>query len=242
MVVRLVTFDALFTLIRPRLPIHVQYAHAFEPFFGPLPPDDIKRAFKSALAHLQASRPAYAHGHNAWWADVIRRTALGAGAHQQAVLDALPVLVPDLLDRFSSRRGYALYDDALPTLSALRDAGIITALVSNTDSRTVRVLDDLGALSHLDHVLVSESEGIEKPQPEIFLRACTLAGVLPEQAIHVGDELECDYLGASRAGLHAFLLCRPPDDGVQDTPPTYKDVGQITSLSEVKRLIGNDNI
>jgi hypothetical protein len=33
-----------------------------------------------ALRDLQAEKPAYAHGSEKWWADVIQRTALGAGA------------------------------------------------------------------------------------------------------------------------------------------------------------------
>ena len=54
---------------------------------------------------------------------------------------------------------------------------------------TVSALEDLGALQHLDPVLVSEKEGIEKPSRDIFIRACERAGVEPRNAIHVGDEL-----------------------------------------------------
>lgn len=44
--IRFVTFDALHTLIKPRKPIHVQYAEVFSPYFGALPPDAIARSFK----------------------------------------------------------------------------------------------------------------------------------------------------------------------------------------------------
>ena len=54
---------------------------------------------------------------------------------------------------------------------------------------TESALEDLGALQHLDPVLVSEKEGIEKPSRNIFIRACERAGVEPRNAIHVGDEL-----------------------------------------------------
>lgn len=54
----------------------------------------------------------------------------------------------------------------------------------------VLTLKDLDALDALDHILISETEGIEKPSPEIFHRACTRAGVDHSQALHVGDELE----------------------------------------------------
>lgn len=78
--IRMVTFDALHTIITPRYPIHVQYSNVFRPYLGTLEPESIRGSFKRALQSLQVERPAYAHGSKKWWADVIQRTALGAGA------------------------------------------------------------------------------------------------------------------------------------------------------------------
>jgi hypothetical protein len=50
--IRLVTFDALFTLITLRKPIHVQYSEAFSPYLGTLPPDAIARSFKLGVHFL----------------------------------------------------------------------------------------------------------------------------------------------------------------------------------------------
>jgi len=50
--IRLVTFDALHTLITPRKPIHVQYAEVFSPYLGTLPPDAIARSFKLGVPLL----------------------------------------------------------------------------------------------------------------------------------------------------------------------------------------------
>jgi hypothetical protein len=89
-----------------------------------------------ALKQLQAEKPAY-HGHNGaqgWWEEVIRQTAIGAGADPQgsykyltfyshlkststsssAVNSSLQEIVPRLMARFSSREGYKLFDDSLP--------------------------------------------------------------------------------------------------------------------------------
>ena len=51
-------------------------------------------------------------------------------------------------------------------------------------------LQDLEALHHLDPVLISEKEGVEKPEKEIFDRACEAAGVESSEVVHVGDELD----------------------------------------------------
>ena len=50
LMIRLVTFDALHTLITPRKPIHVQYATEFRPYLGNLPPDAIARSFKLGVS------------------------------------------------------------------------------------------------------------------------------------------------------------------------------------------------
>lgn len=45
-VIRLVTFDALHTLITPSLPIYVQYSQTFAPYLGALEPELLKQSFK----------------------------------------------------------------------------------------------------------------------------------------------------------------------------------------------------
>lgn len=59
MPIRLVTFDALLTLVRPRQPVYVQYAQIFEPYLGALAPDAIKRSFKSGMSHSSIPRVLY---------------------------------------------------------------------------------------------------------------------------------------------------------------------------------------
>jgi len=116
--VKLVLFDALYTIVKPRVPIHVQYAQVFEPYLGKVDPMRVKAAFKIgthmrpacssgpisdtitdfvialALKDVQRERPAYAAskdvsmkpGAEGWWAEVIRRTAVGAGSDTTGTL------------------------------------------------------------------------------------------------------------------------------------------------------------
>jgi hypothetical protein len=44
--IRLVTFDALYTLLTPRKPVYVQYSEILAPFLGALEPDSIQKSFK----------------------------------------------------------------------------------------------------------------------------------------------------------------------------------------------------
>ncbi|RRT76423.1 hypothetical protein B296_00023322 [Ensete ventricosum] len=57
-----------------------------------------------------------------------------------------------------------------------------------------------------DAVAVSaEVPNSEKPNPTIFLKACELLGVKPEEAVHVGDDRRNDIWGARDAGCDAWL-------------------------------------
>ncbi len=80
------------------------------------------------------------------------------------------------------------------------------AVVSNAGGRVKEKLVRTGFGPHLLAVVDSGLEGIEKPDPRIFLRGCELAGVRPERALYVGDLHAIDVLGARAAGLEAVLL------------------------------------
>ncbi|KAG7439995.1 HAD-like protein [Guyanagaster necrorhizus] len=212
MSIRLVTFDALFTLINLREPVHVQYARAFKPFLGELDPDAVKSSFKTALAALKKERPAYDKGSNGWWSEVIRRTALGAKADSAALDKSLEDIVHALMHRFSSREGYKAYDDAIPLLEELHSRNIRTAVISNSDSRTRSVLHDLGFPKYLDPIILSEEEGVEKPSKAIFIRTLEAVNQNTDppielgECLHIGDELECDYYGGREAGMESLLV------------------------------------
>ena len=56
MPIKLVTFDALHTLLTPRRPIYVQYSQVFSPYLGVLSPESLKCSFKAS----QPPHPKYA--------------------------------------------------------------------------------------------------------------------------------------------------------------------------------------
>jgi len=238
--IRLVLFDAYATLIKPRRPISEQYLDIFSPHFM-VRPRDIKPSFKLAMKELQEEMPLYSHpeGVNGWWEEIIRRTAVGAGGDPHAVQEALPEIVPQLMKRFSSREGYEVYADVIPALRKLSSMGMPMGVVSNADFRMHNILQDLGLLKMLHPCILSEVEGVEKPSQEIWERAMTQTGMkdlLVSQVLHIGDELECDYHGARRAGLNALLLRRPGSLGHEerkDENECLPEVETVQSLAQV---------
>ena len=122
------------------------------------------------------------------------------------------------------------FPDAVPALRALRAAGVKLVAASNWDVSLHEQLDRTGLTPLLDGALSSAEVGAPKPDPEIFTRALALAGARPDEALHVGDDLEADVGGALAAGLEPVLIDR---DGSLAPPP---GVRRIASLAELPAL------
>jgi putative hydrolase of the HAD superfamily len=124
------------------------------------------------------------------------------------------------------------FPDTVPALRALRAAGVKLVAASNWDVSLHEQLERTGLTPLLDGALSSAEVGAPKPDPEIFTLALALAGARPEEALHVGDDLEADVGGALAAGLEPVLIDR---DGSLAPPP---GVRRIASLAELPPLVG----
>jgi putative hydrolase of the HAD superfamily len=108
----------------------------------------------------------------------------------------------DFKDSFAS--ACVLFPDALPTLAALRAAGFALGLITNGSVRVQsRKLECLALPERFDTVLISDAEGVSKPDPEIFRRALERLGVAAAHACYVGNHPEVDVAGARAAGMRA---------------------------------------
>jgi HAD superfamily hydrolase (TIGR01509 family) len=91
-------------------------------------------------------------------------------------------------------------------LAHLRARGLRLAVVSNANGTLKAHLARLGLYDAFACVLDSCEEGVEKPDPRIFLNAIAKSGATPATTIHVGDLYHVDVVGAESAGIRAVLL------------------------------------
>jgi putative hydrolase of the HAD superfamily len=121
---------------------------------------------------------------------------------------ALPSSVADaLLNDY--RAGFPnaclLFPDAAQTLSCLRTSGLKLGMITNGSLRMQsRKLQCLALPPFFDTILISDAEGISKPDRQIFHRALERLHTTPAQAVFVGDHPEVDVAGARAAGMHAI--------------------------------------
>lgn len=145
---------------------------------------------------------------------------------------AQPVGTDDIVDALLASLEFTAFPDALPALRELRGLGLRVVVVSNWDVSLPDVLARIGLGSFLDGVVTSAGVGARKPGSEIFQRALAHVEAEPGQAVHVGDSLEEDVLGATRAGIDAVWLAREGAAG-----GGAADVRTISSLRELPGLL-----
>jgi len=170
-----------------------EIARAFRECFASAPPlafDETDTQQLEALERL-------------WWKELVRKIFERTGS-----FDRFEAYFAELFDHFAKTESWALFDDSRETLEILKNRGFVLVLISNFDSRVLRIVEGLGIAAYFDTILISSRAGYAKPAPEIFHLALEEHKIAPNEAIHVGDSPETDVIGALRAGVQPILLDR----------------------------------
>ena len=198
---RAVLFDVDFTLCRPGPQLGpLGYQHAGVLRGLELDPELYDDARATAIEDFEV-HPELDHDLEVWqrFTEDIVRGMGGAGAAVAAVAE-------EIVNGWEVHENFQLYDDALPTLRAVREHGFRLALISNTS----RDLDEFVAHHEIDvdAVVTSRSHGKMKPHPAIFESVLALLDVAPREAVMVGDSIGDDIGGAQALGMPAVLIDR----------------------------------
>jgi putative hydrolase of the HAD superfamily len=147
---------------------------------------------------------------------------------KEAGIEASRELIAGILKKWmSSDYKMALFDDVAPTLTQLKERGLVLGLISNEDRDITPLCQEVGLSAWLQVVVTSKEVGFSKPHPEIFQAAAKKAKVKPSEAIYVGDQYQFDIVGANEAGMRGILLDRKGlFEDITDSP-------RIRSLTEV---------
>jgi FMN phosphatase YigB (HAD superfamily) len=122
----------------------------------------------------------------------------------------------------------SLYTDVRWCLEQLARRKLILGIVSNSRSKEhlEELLGRAGILSYFSTIVSSGTEGVAKPDPQIFRRAVERLNLRCEEALYVGNLPTVDAKAAIAAGLHGIWLNRG-GTGFGEDPP------EITSLTEL---------
>jgi putative hydrolase of the HAD superfamily len=224
---RAVFFDAAGTLIKPARRVGESYAaiaakygksvtaaELFERFrvcFDAAPPLAFPGAAPAGIAALERH----------WWKRLVAQVFEPWGEFV-----GFEEYFDELFNYFAQPSSWLLYPEAAETLEELNQRGLLLAVISNFDSRLVRIIDGLNVGASFAQIIVSSAVGYAKPQPQIFNIALRRFGLSPDQALHIGDSETNDLRGARSAGMRALLVDRDLADvaALEDRVPSLRQI------------------
>ena len=227
---RAVFLDIGDTVMRPNPSWEAVYAIAFREF-----------GVDVEIGELHAAlRRAYHHG--GWGIDdagfepseesSFRRTVqIDAAAIAELGLEPMPEpFFRRLGELFLVTSHWHIFPDAYSTLTALQERGLVVGAVSNWVWTLPELLHALDLVKHFDFIAASSRIGFEKPHPRIFEWALEQSGVEASEAIHVGDHVDADVLGAAGVGIQGVLIDRSHRYGADDVPGGTPVIASLDEL------------
>jgi HAD superfamily hydrolase (TIGR01549 family) len=198
---RAVLFDVDFTLAKPGPELMPEgYVSCGERHGLSLEAARYEAARDAALVDLKR-HPELDHDEEIWVA-FTERIVVGMGGTEPVSHD----VAVELTSRWQLHENFELYEDVMPVLDELREAGLKIGLVSNS-ARDVRDFARHHALA-IDAGISSFHHGKTKPHGSIFKAVLDLLQVAPADAAMVGDTFEDDIEGALALGMRAVLVDR----------------------------------
>lgn len=145
-------------------------------------------------------------------------------------------LAPAVAERYEAELAGQVFfvPGALELLRALRGRVLQYAATNGTRRVQLPRLAHAGLDALLDGVFLSETIGVEKPDPAFFDAVCAaLPGLARREILMIGDSLSSDVLGGLRSGL---VTCWYNPAGRELTIPARPDY-EIRSLSQLPGIL-----
>ncbi|MFN2623608.1 MAG: HAD-IA family hydrolase [Chthoniobacterales bacterium] len=207
--IKAIFFDAAGTLIYLPQSVGHHYSFAAERIGLRLDAGALDAAFEASWKQMPARAAIDSprdDDDKGWWRDLVNRV-LDRVASNLGELDR-DAFFEGAYSHFAEPGIWDLYPEVPEVLEALTGKFQL-AIISNFDGRLRMILEHLGVSKFFAHVFLSSELGADKPDPEIYRRALHLSETRPNETLHVGDDPERDWEGATAAGLPIFRLQRP---------------------------------
>ena len=101
-----------------------------------------------------------------------------------------------------------------------------------TATREIRAFLEKMHVRLLNHIILSEDAGANKPSQQFFDFAFQRSAASPATTLMIGDNLQTDILGAKQAGLPTAFFNRFPEFPAPE-PVDY----EITSLKQLMEIL-----
>lgn len=126
----------------------------------------------------------------------------------------------------------AVFPHTHEVLQYLQGKGYVLHLITNgfEDVQHIKLASS-GLTDYFTEIITSEASGCLKPDPRMFAHALGRAGATAAESLMVGDNLECDVLGAYNSGIDQVYF--NPDRRRHFAQTTY----EIANLDELRGFL-----
>ncbi|MFB7142419.1 HAD family hydrolase [Gottfriedia sp. NPDC056225] len=147
-------------------------------------------------------------------------------------LDITGITWEDLLQDYISqfKNNCIPFPNILSMLDELKSNNLILGMITNGKGQFQKDnIKALGIERYFGTILVSELEGIKKPDPKIFKRALEQLNVSPNESIFVGDHPENDVKAAQNVGIKGIWKKDFQWNNIE-ADFTIDDLSELTSI------------
>lgn len=239
---KVVTFDVTGTLMKFSDPPAIQYIETAKTFgITTIDQDKVATAFKKNFKRLANEYPNF--GYNSiinwheWWRLLVIQTlndASGTKLDENLVNN----VACKLINQYETPLCWTKFNKADDLIQSVKEAGKFVGIISNFDARLKQLMKNMN-FAHIDFVVTSYEAGAMKPNKAIFDKALYECGtfVLPNEALHIGNEIELDCKGALDAGWSGVLIRNC--DKIKESKilcPMYDTIEEFLNSLETKEL------
>lgn len=159
-----------------------------------------------------------------WWKRVVESTFAQIGLLEK--FSNFTDFFAEIYGYFSTGDPWYVFADTVSSLRKWSDLGVQLGIISNFDSRLIKVLQTLKLQHFFTSITVSSTAGFAKPNQNIFKIALDKHEIIAHQAWHVGDSMIEDYQGAKNAGINSFWLNRDSNSfNIENQLPNLSSLG-----------------
>ncbi|SEQ91059.1 putative hydrolase of the HAD superfamily [Virgibacillus subterraneus] len=131
------------------------------------------------------------------------------------------------------------FPNLINMLGKLRSSNLVLGMITNGKGQfQMDNIRALGIENYFETILISEWEGMKKPDPQIFNKALDKLNVSSAEAIFIGDNPEKDVKAAQNAGMKGIWK---RDDLGSDTVADFK-VDDLEEIPLIIRELNNNSL
>ncbi len=155
----------------------------------------------------------------------------------RSVLPGISMTESEMVEEYLCRRIFVqgqAFPDSWTTVEKLKARGLSVGIVSNLPWGTSEVLwksefrRHLGAIADRVPFVCCRDVGYRKPHPAPFERCMEILGCIPQKTLMVGDNIDSDMVGGTRAGMRCALIAMQAEREM----PNVSQYCRLTDLAD----------